>query len=256
MIVGFDGDVIMHTSASLEYSNPDITLEECRIVCHQLINNILEKYSTKSYKLVLTSKDESNFRFQVAKTRPYKGNRKPSPHKWLGKVREYLLENCGGFEVHGMEADDWLGMWQCDNLGKGIESVICSTDKDLKQIPGLHCDLKGNEILVEDMGNLLFYRDNQNKPVVKGTGIIWCYCQMITGDTIDNIPGAKGKGALFAYNALHKCKTELELYKATLKAFDNNEELMDEMAQLVYILRKENQYWSHRKEELLNVKER
>lgn len=54
---------------------------------------------------------------------------------------------------------------------------------------------------------------------LKGSGLKFFYAQIIMGDTADNYKGLKGKGMTAAYQLLDGCKTEKELYMATLTAY-------------------------------------
>lgn len=116
-----------------------------------------------------------NYRLQDATTREYKGNRagKDKP-KWFNKIREYLIKTWKCQVMQGIEADDALAIAQQYFLERGIKSVICSLDKDLRQQPGLHFNWDTN---------ILDYVD-ENK------GQLYLWRQVITGDLgTDNIPG-------------------------------------------------------------------
>ena len=75
-------------------------------------------------------------------------------------------------------------------------------------------------------------------------GIVNFYKQILTGDRVDNIVGLKGIGPVKATKILKDCKTEADLYKAVLEAYDNDEERVLENARLLWIRREPNQIWS------------
>lgn len=54
---------------------------------------------------------------------------------------------------------------------------------------------------------------------LKGAGLKFFYSQLIVGDTVDNYPGIKGSGANLAFERLNNCKSEKELYYATLDLY-------------------------------------
>ena len=54
---------------------------------------------------------------------------------------------------------------------------------------------------------------------LRGTGLMFFYSQIITGDTADNYKGLTGKGNTPALELLSTCKTEKELYSITLELF-------------------------------------
>jgi hypothetical protein len=72
----------------------------------QMILKIQACYPGIICKLFLTSNDKSNYRFEVAKTVPYKGNRvAPKPHHY-NTIREYLISRHKAVVIEGKEADD------------------------------------------------------------------------------------------------------------------------------------------------------
>lgn len=115
-----------------------------------------------------------NFRDDVATLAVYKGNRKKDRKpKWYRDVREYLIKYQGAKVVNGIEADDALADAQAN------DTVICSIDKDLLQVPGKHYNwVKEKKVLVTPE---------------QGHRLLWQ--QVLTGDSTDNIPGIKGLGA-------------------------------------------------------------
>jgi DNA polymerase-1 len=132
---------------------------------------------------------------------------------WAFSVQEY------------QEADDAIGI-RAYSLGEE-DYVICSIDKDLDNIRGKHYNFVKNEHynITEEVAIKNFYR------------------QVLTGDRVDNVPGLAGIGPKKADKILKDCSTEEDLYKAVLEAYDGNVELMTEMAQLLWIRRKEGELW-------------
>lgn len=54
---------------------------------------------------------------------------------------------------------------------------------------------------------------------LRGSGLMFFYSQIITGDAADNYKGLKGKGNTPAVELLSNCKTERELYSTTLNLY-------------------------------------
>ena len=50
--------------------------------------------------------------------------------------------------------------------------------------------------------------------------MMFFYSQLLTGDTVDNILGLERCGPVKAYDLLHECKTEEELFKAVQGAYE------------------------------------
>jgi hypothetical protein len=230
-------------------------LEETLVVdpvehaCHSAkitVQMILNRFEATSYKLYLTSNDKSNYRFKVAKTRPYKGNRTAPKPVHYDAIREYLLQCWNAELVTGIEADDAMGIEQCRHLPG--ESVICSIDKDMNIIRGHHYNFVTDVLYTTTyFGHLELYDlgGNKAKKSLRGGGLKWFYAQMLLGDSADNIPGVSMCGPVKVFKLLSECKTEEELYKTVLKVYTNKqiEGRFEEVANLLWIQQKENAMW-------------
>lgn len=167
----------------------------------------------------------NNFRNEIAKTAPYKGNRVMAKPYHYQLLREYM-ERAWGFEViDGMEADDAIGIEAYRN--EPDETIIVSIDKDLNMIRGHHYNFVKEEKYF----------------VTEEEAIRNFYLQILTGDKIDNIIGLDGIGPVKSKKLLKDCNTELEMYEAVLKAYDGDEARVLENARLLWILREEKQVW-------------
>lgn len=191
----------------------------------------------KEAKFFLGSLDKSNFRYRVDPK--YKSSRKDTkrPANEI-LVRNYLVEQRGGIIIRGAEADDALGIAQCNYRTTSSEEkkpsapqpIIFSNDKDLDMIPGWHYDLdfhrainyngkvqirkayKKNKIYkVVDPG-FLSLRKVKGRSVLCGAGQLWFCAQLLLGDSADDILGvAKLSGTrlgpVAAYDILKDAKT-------------------------------------------------
>ena len=167
----------------------------------------------------------NNFRNEIAKTAPYKGNRVMAKPYHYQLLREYM-ERAWGFEViDGMEADDAIGIEAYRN--EPDETIIVSIDKDLNMIRGHHYNFVKEEKYF----------------VTEEEAIRNFYLQILTGDKVDNIIGLDGIGPVKSKKLLKDCNTELEMYEAVLKAYDGDEARVLENARLLWILREEKQVW-------------
>lgn len=167
----------------------------------------------------------NNFRNEIAKTAPYKGNRVMAKPYHYQLLREYM-ERAWGFEViDGMEADDAIGIEAYRHEPE--ETIIVSIDKDLNMIRGHHYNFVKEEKYF----------------VTEEEAIRNFYLQILTGDKIDNIIGLDGIGPVKSKKLLKDCTTELEMYEAVLKAYDGDEARVLENARLLWILREEKQVW-------------
>ena len=131
------------------------------------------------------------FRYDVAKTKPYKGNRpeKTEFHKkWSQYMTEYMVQTRDFEYVNGIEADDAVSILATECRKLGINFIICSNDKDVDTVWGNHYSMNKRQFyfISEEQASLLLHT------------------QYITGDTTDNIPGLPGKGKVYANKLLDK----------------------------------------------------
>lgn len=198
-------------------------------------------YATEEPRLFLTG--VGNFRFQIAKQREYKGNRKQIKPFHYKYIRAYLQSQWGAEVVNGMEADDALAIAQLERI-QHRDTIICSRDKDLKSVPGFHYGWEAGKQgswgphWVDELGSL----ELKGPKKLIGTGNLFFYSQLLTGDSTDTYNGLPGCGPIGAYNILKDCKTEKEMYDAVLSAYrskfsEGAEELIEEQAHLAYMVR-------------------
>lgn len=133
----------------------------------------------------------------------YKAQRPPMPDalaSQLGEIQRWLaaarIVSC---LRDGVEADDWIGTLAHRAEAAGWEVVIASSDKDFMQL------VSGKVRLLNpgDKSERLWGRDE----VVEKSGVEPCQIVdwlSLVGDSVDNIPGAPGVGALTAANLLKK----------------------------------------------------
>lgn len=175
------------------------------------------------YKVYLTGKD--NFRFDIAKSFPYKGNRKDNDKPiHFYHVREYLVDEWGAIVSKGEEADDLIAI-EATRLGP--DTVVASVDKDMLQIPCKHFN---------------FTNGNWND-VSEWEGLKFFYTQILTGDRADNIVGLYRVGPVKAKKMLEGCETEEDLWQQVLKAYDNDIDRVIENARLLWLRRREGELW-------------
>lgn len=219
--------------------------KHAEVCARQIITRILEATKASDYKLYITAEDKSNFRYKIAKTKPYKGNRKAEKPVHYHHVRNYLHYVWGAYLVIGEEADDYLGIEQCKDyfgsantpemqrndcyLEHSLMTIICSIDKDLTMIPGWHYNIRsGEQVFVNGDAAMRFF-----------------WKQMLMGDTVDNIQGVPKIGKVKANKLIDGC-TSLEECRETVQREYKNyykdkwEELYTEMGNLLWIKREPN----------------
>lgn len=202
-------------------------IENCLHKVKLKIQDILTNTGATSYKIFLsTPHDDTLFRLKYQNKIAYKANRKDlKKPEHYDNIREYLLKNYNTEQVCGIEADDALGIYQTD------ETIICSIDKDLRQIPGKHYNMNKNIL--------------DNVSVTGGWNNM--YTQVLTGDRADNIPGLNRIGDKTAKLILDKLDTPVKMYEVCLEEYQRqgkSQEDMEEVCNMVYILRRYNDRWS------------
>ena len=178
-----------------------------------VIQRICKEIGASSYRIYLTGK--GNYREERATIMKYKGNRKAARPVHYDGIREYLVDVQKAVMVAGMEADDALGIIYTKTADgdpintskdpnkpcwiKPEPSVICSIDKDLLTIPGLHYSFK---------------KDKERKLKVDESAATRAfYMQLLTGDGTDNIIGIPKIGEVTAGKLLEKAKDERDMAK-------------------------------------------
>lgn len=150
-----------------------------------------------------------NFRYDVAKTSPYKGTRgdKEDWFKYWEPIMKNHMEKVWGFiPAEYVEADDictFYGTKYKDDPKFG-KVFICGVDKDLKQLGDVwHYN----------------YRTHQSKFISEVEGDKFLYQQSVEGDSADNIPGVPGVGEITA-TELFKNVTGTVLKSYAISIFD------------------------------------
>lgn len=221
MIALIDADVVAYRMAFGTEDEPEkVAIQKTSEFLEDLIFTYTEVEDCEGY---LTGK--SNFRFDIAKTAPYKGTRVAEKPKHLGIIRQYMIDAWAFSVQEGQEADDAIGI-RAYALGEE-DYIICSIDKDLDNLRGHHYNF---------VKNIRYY-------VTEDEAIKNFYMQVLTGDRVDNVPGLRGVGPKKAEKILSEAKTETELFNAVLAAYDDDIHRMTEMAQLLWIRRKEGELW-------------
>ena len=130
-----DGDIVAYRAA---FSTQDMFPQDAEDKVDDLMDYILGETLMfpvpDDYEVYLTG--SGNFRFDIAKSFPYKGNRsgveKPIH---LSVTRGRLVSKWGATVSEGEEADDLIAIAA---TYYGHDTVVASIDKDMLQIPCKH----------------------------------------------------------------------------------------------------------------------
>lgn len=184
-VLAVDGDALAFRVAA-------VCEEEMAQACNDLIDGMLQDMAsvTGATRMRVYLGGDDNFRYKIAVTKPYKGNRdglKKPQH--LPYARDYLVKNYRAIIVHGYEADDAIAS---DMRNNG--AVHSGLDKDLYQVAGRHYNFVTKEsIFIDD-----------------STATINFYRQILTGDSADNIPGLPMVGEKTAEKIITSAETAMQ----------------------------------------------
>lgn len=250
MRVLLDIDILRYQIGSIKAAHPFIPnefipapeSEICRLT-EDLIQHVIKINNADSYECVLSGK--GNFRHEVAKQEPYKGNRDPNTQRpyHYDTVGEYVIKNHPTIVVDDIEADDYLGIEQRKDLEN---TLIATRDKDLLTVAGWHYRWACGENQPERLKHWVEPFEARR----------FFFEQMLHGDSTDNIIGCgkkimmkwggemklrrKGVGEKGAIKLLEDCTTVQEMFDVVSLEyekifFENYKEVMLENARLLYI---------------------
>jgi 5'-3' exonuclease len=246
MISLIDGDLIAYRcAASCEKQGvvtEDLGIAQAR--ANELLRRIVAANSGELDFIVYLSGGE-NFRKKINPA--YKANRENTPRPaYLEPLREFLVVNWGAEVTDGIEADDALGITQTAYTLEGTESVICTLDKDLRQVPGKHYSW---EISGTSSTGKLWTRPEETLVISPREGLFNFYWQLVMGDASDNIFGFDGiartkipQKLYGLHEEMSAMETEQELFSYVRELYDDDGRFLMNGACL-YIQREENENW-------------
>jgi len=209
-----DADSIMYTStyfpedSLIEFPTEEEQLEEAkyrtRTKLQEIQTNVEEWYNIVQTYIFIGGKN--NFRYKIFPE--YKANRKDAiKSPLLPFIKEYMIEELKAIESHGGEADDYIidAVSECSG-----NCVVSSVDKDVlyysPNIP-LYDYRSYNDVLGEF------------KSISKKESRLAIATQIVTGDSTDGVPGAKGVGKAWCEKNMHIDMTDYQFIKAIFLAY-------------------------------------
>ena len=153
-----------------------------------MLVKLIEDYSDDKMIVIFDAARE-NFRNEIYPE--YKANRGEAPDDLIPQfplIRECVKSfNIPQLEIEGFEADDLIATYVSLAEKDKIETIIVSSDKDLMQL------VSKNVTMLDPMKNKkIEIKDVEEKFGVQPDKVI--FIQALTGDKVDNIPGAPGIG--------------------------------------------------------------
>lgn len=200
----------------------------------RMVDQTLDKLAADKSDLIMYLSGRDNYRNEVATIKPYKGNRDKADKPTHGPaVRDFIKKKYNTVVSEGEEADDTIGYsHHAMYLRDPYSSIICTVDKDIDMIPGMHYNfIKEESYFVEEA-----QADRK------------FYMQLLTGDSTDNIQGLPKVGPKTATKMLEGKVTVPSMYAVAKKAYDEKYEdgksALLENALLLWIRRYPEEWWS------------
>ena len=217
MLAIIDADTFLYYAV-----HQDLPYEEMRHYLDTNIKNVVKGTNCDKYLLILTN---GSFRYNISKSRNYKGNRKEVVKKpEFYALREYMIQEYKAVCINNLEADDIVILLQEYSKEK---TVVASPDKDVIRQSTNSFDYNSK--------TWAFSKKTENEILYN------VFHQMITGDSTDNIEGVHGIGDKGAQKAL---KVDPKDYPTiTLSLFTNKYGVQEGMLRfiesyrLIYLLR-------------------
>ncbi len=163
------------------------------IIAQSNFSEVVKMFERELRKLTTDMMDDTvilyfssfeNFRKKIYPD--YKGHRNRRKPLGYRRLVNWCELNYSTVTRRGLEADDSLGIDATSP--NSTDTILCSPDKDLRQIPGIYWDMKGE---VEE--------------ITKEDGDRWHMIQSLAGDPTDGYPGCPGIGVKRAADLLDKC---------------------------------------------------
>ena len=209
-LMNLDPEEVAHQLVPVPIAEEAIVYGRVKQTLLDIEKNVAEYLATQGqeigeFRLFLTG--TGNFRDGIATIKEYKGNRDRSlrPY-WYQEIREYLINRWGAEVVDGMEADDAVSILQWQGDPNSGETIICTIDKDLENVPG----------------HFYNYHKKEARFIPYTEAMLNFYRQCITGDASDNIPGCKKLGKAAAKKLLPEYTNEKDMWGTVVQAYTEN----------------------------------
>lgn len=223
---------------------------------HMRVDNICGVVEATE-KPIIYFTGKTNFRTNIKKSFLYKERKSNKPWHFQN-LTAYMNAVYNVQLVEGLEADDLMSIEQTKRID---ETIICTRDKDLRQVPGWHYSWELGvqpqigPYFVEGMGSISLTDDRKK---IKGWGDMFFYSQCLTGDDVDTVPGLSKCGPVKAFEILQGSESSLEAFNRVLEAYrgvyeDFAEERLLENGQCLWMTRVLNEDGSPKLWEFPNV---
>lgn len=226
-IIGLvDGDVLLYRACNKAIKD-NLNVKN---VFDNIYKEVKINTGCEQYHMHISGK--GNFRRELKQPYTvYKGKRKDKPDNFR-ELKDYVIDKYKPITKDGFEADDTISIEATNYLNNNQLYMLITIDKDLKTIGGLFYNLMHNNLIA----------------VSRYDAIAFFHEQLLTGDSVDNIPGVEGIGPVKAKkilkdkNLIEQFESILETYKIHYKKDYRNR--VEVMGKMLYLLKKENDNWT------------
>lgn len=268
MFALIDGDILPYECGGLrkrpiepdeEDFCPDVPegellpFELCWSACQNKIQTILEATNADDYCIFLSHPKIKTWRYERATIKPYKGTRPVEKPPYYQNIIDNIKLVYKYEEVEFIEADDAMSIRQYQDvysdpydvaegkwskIKKSSRTVICSRDKDLNMVPGWHYSWATGRSPEKPM-----WWQNETE------GLRCFYKQLLTGDTVDNIPGLFGVGEKSALvRKIDLLNTDREMFSHVFSCYQDRfgsyaRQFLLENGQLLWMQRTREDRW-------------
>ena len=221
-----DGDVIIYRAihkSEKDKMTPNAAFDA-------IMKQIKMETACQDYKLHVSGK--GNFRKELKQPYTiYKEKRKEKPPQFKA-LKEYVIKTYKPTMEDGLEADDTISIEATKYLKANQLYMLISIDKDFKNIGGLFYNLLHNNLTaISKVDSIQFFHE-----------------QLLTGDSVDNIPGIEGVGPVKAKRILEgknlkeQFQSVINAYKESYKKDHRNR--LEAMGKMLYLLKAANEKWT------------
>jgi DNA polymerase-1 len=223
-----DGDIVAYRCAA-SANKPGDTADVATERAYNLITQIMRGVDTNAFRILLSGK--KNFRKAVYSE--YKQNRKEQVRPpFLDEVKQCLKQDWNAEESDIYEADDLMAIYQ------GGQTVICTLDKDLLQVPGEHYRW--------EFSGPGWTKPELHQTVTELDGLRWFYRQMLIGDTSDNIKGVKKVGPVMSNRIIDPLDDEQDMFDQVFSLYEGDANRFLTNAMCLWLCRKKGEFWIDR----------
>ena len=197
------------------------------------------------YVAVAWDKPKTNVRKRVAMYPQYKAGRKPPPPDFYEQipVLHELLQAFGWplYELDDYEADDIMGTLAVQASGKGLETLLITSDLDMLQL------INGNVkvyALKTGLSNIELYSPKSFEAKYGIEVDQFLDLKSLKGDSSDNIPGVPGIGEKGAVDLLTQYKTLDGIYDNLALVKDSLRKKLEAGKDLAYLSKELARIWT------------